>query len=157
MARPCPRRPYNSTLSPRGVHKHFPAWRNYQEYSGGGMTDFGAHHFDIAQWGLGMDESGPVEVIPPENPQSFVGLEFRYANGVKMYHGGPSGITFVGTSGVIAVDRNRLTSIPDSILKEPWATRTFISSSRRATPRIGSIASSRESGRSPTSRSVPAA
>jgi len=44
-----PMRPYNSILSPRGVHNHFPAWRNYQEYSGGGHTDMGAHHYDIAQ------------------------------------------------------------------------------------------------------------
>src|SRR5262249_14737119 len=46
---PAPNRPYNSVLSPRGVHGHFPAWRNYREYSGGMMTDWGAHHFDIAQ------------------------------------------------------------------------------------------------------------
>ena len=63
---PAPERAYNSVLSPRGVHKHFPAWRNYREYSGGMMTDWGAHHFDIAQWGLGMDDSGPVEIIPPD-------------------------------------------------------------------------------------------
>src|ERR1035437_6685720 len=56
---PAPQRPYNSVLSPRGVHTHFPDWRNYREYSGGMMTDWGAHHFDIAQWGLGMDDSGP--------------------------------------------------------------------------------------------------
>src|SRR5262249_40035023 len=62
---PAPQRPYNSVLSPRGVHGHFPNWRNYREYSGGMMTDWGAHHFDIAQWGLGMDGSGPVEIIPP--------------------------------------------------------------------------------------------
>src|SRR5262245_40096595 len=62
---PAPLRPYNSILSPRGVHQHFPDWRNYKEYSGGMMTDWGAHHFDIAQWGLGMDESGPIEIIPP--------------------------------------------------------------------------------------------
>ena len=37
-----PARPYNSVLSPRGVHTHFPAWRNYKEYSGGMMTDWGA-------------------------------------------------------------------------------------------------------------------
>ena len=52
---PAPKRPYNSILSPRGVHDYFPNWRSYIEYSGGGMTDFGAHHFDIAQWGLNRD------------------------------------------------------------------------------------------------------
>jgi predicted dehydrogenase len=116
---PAPKRPYNSVLSPRGVHKHFPNWRSYREYSGGGMTDFGAHHYDIAQWGLGMDDSGPVEVIPPDDEKATVGLRFKYANGVEMVHGGPDGITFVGTHGVIAVDRGRLSSVPESILKEP--------------------------------------
>lgn len=38
---PAPRRPYNSVLAPRGVHTHFPNWRNYVEYSGGMMTDWG--------------------------------------------------------------------------------------------------------------------
>jgi len=47
-------RPCNSILSPRGVHKHFPAWRDYREYAGGGHADMGAHHYDIAQWCLAM-------------------------------------------------------------------------------------------------------
>src|SRR5438046_136803 len=55
---PAPLRPYHSELSPRGVHKHFPNWRLYREYGGGMVTDWGAHHFDIAQRGLGMDEGG---------------------------------------------------------------------------------------------------
>ncbi len=59
---PAPMRPYHSALSPRGVHNHFPAWRNYREYAGGGHADMGAHHYDIAQWCLGMDESGPVQI-----------------------------------------------------------------------------------------------
>ena len=116
---PAPKRPYNAILSPRGVHKGFPNWRAYREYSGGGMTDFGAHHYDIAQWGLDMDHSGPIEVIPPEDPKAFKGLRFKYANGVEMIHGGPDGITFVGTQGIIAVNRDRLNSVPDKILKEP--------------------------------------
>ncbi len=115
---PAPMRPYNSVLSPRGVHKHFPNWRGYREYSGGGYTDWGAHHFDIAQWGLGMDESGPVEIIPPEDPKAMQGLKYKYANGVEVVHGGP-GATFVGTSGVISVDRGRIQSCPGKILDEP--------------------------------------
>src|SRR5207237_2595410 len=64
---PAPLRPYNSILSPRGVHKHYPNWRNYREYSGGMMTDWGAHHFDITQWALDMDTSGPIEIKPPSD------------------------------------------------------------------------------------------
>ena len=97
---PAALRPYNSVLSPRGVHKHFPDWRNYREYSGGMMTDWGAHHFDIAQWGLGMDDSGPVEIIPPEDPKATKGLRYLYANGIEVLHGDSGGVLFVGTDSV---------------------------------------------------------
>ena len=116
---PAPERPYNSVLSPRGVHNHFPNWRAYREYSGGGMTDWGAHHFDIAQWGLGMDQSGPVEVTPPEDPKATRGVKFIYANGVEVIHGPGGGVNFVGTKGEITVNRGRLSSKPESIIKEP--------------------------------------
>jgi predicted dehydrogenase len=117
---PAPKRPYNSVLSPRGVHKHFPAWRDYKEYSGGMMTDWGAHHFDIAQWGLAMDDSGPVEIIPPEDRKAERGLRYLYANGVEMIHGGKArGVQFIGSDGEIIVDRGHLSSTPESIVKEP--------------------------------------
>ncbi len=116
---PAPLRPYNSILSPRGVHKHYPAWRNYCEYGGGGMTDWGAHHFDIAQWGLGMDKSGPIEIIPPADPSKGIGVRFRYANGAEVVHGGPSGVTFIGTDGEIFVNRGKLSSKPAEIIKQP--------------------------------------
>ncbi len=116
---PAPMRPYNAILSPRGVHKHFPNWRSYKEYSGGGMTDFGAHHFDIAQWGLGRDESGPYFIQPPEDPKAESGVRYWYEDGVELVHGGPSGITFIGTHGMIHVDRDKLISIPAEILKRP--------------------------------------
>jgi predicted dehydrogenase len=116
---PAPRRPYNSVLSPRGVHKHFPAWRNYREYSGGMMTDWGAHHFDIAQWGLGMDDSGPVEIIPPDDPKAERGLRYLYANGVEVVHGPGGGVQFIGTEGEITVNRGKLESKPEKIIKEP--------------------------------------
>jgi len=115
---PAPKRAYHSVLSPRGVHHHFPAWRNYREYSGGGMTDWGAHHFDIAQWGLGMDESGPVEIIPPEGGGG-KGVRFVYANGVVVTHGKGGGVTFKGDKGSIFVNRGKIRSDPETILQEP--------------------------------------
>lgn len=114
-----PMRPYSSVLSPRGVHNHFPSWRNFCEYGGGGMTDWGAHHFDIAQWGLGMDKSGPVEIVPPENPALGHGVKYIYENGVEVIHGGPSGVTFIGTDGEIFVNRGKLSSKPEDIIKKP--------------------------------------
>lgn len=107
---PAPMRPYNSILCPRGVHGHFPAWRLYAEYGGGGVCDFGAHHFDIAQWGLGMDHSGPIEVRPPEQKDALRGALMVYANGVTVEHsagGGMrfGGVRFYGSEGDVEVDR----------------------------------------------------
>ena len=116
---PAPKRPYNSVLSPRGVHTHFPNWRNYREYSGGMMTDWGAHHFDIAQWGLGMDDSGPVEIIPPEDPKATRGVRYLYANGVEMIHGDSGGVLFIGTEGKILVNRGKFEVTPASLGEEP--------------------------------------
>lgn len=112
---PTPERGYNEILCPKGVHDHFPAWRLYREYAGGSVADFGAHHFDIAQWGLGMDDTGPVKIIPPKNEKDLRGLKFIYANGVEMTHGGPGGTTFIGTSGVVSVDRGHLTTVPNDL------------------------------------------
>jgi len=116
---PAFKRGYNAILSPRGVHKNFPAWRNYREYSGGGMTDWGAHHFDIAQWGLGMDDSGPVEIIPPADPKANKGARFLYANGVEMIHGNSGGVLFKGTAGEIFVNRGKFKITPEGLDKDP--------------------------------------
>jgi len=116
---PAPMRGYNSILSPRGVHQHFPDWRNYREYSGGMMTDWGAHHFDIAQWGLGMDNSGPVEIIPPANPKSGRGVKYIYADGVEMIHGDSGGVLFVGAEGKILVNRGKFEATPAKLGEDP--------------------------------------
>lgn len=113
---PSPERGYNQILCPKGIHNHFPAFRNYREYAGGGLADMGAHHFDIAQWALGMDNSGPVKIEAPED-KATTGLKFTYANGVVMTHGGRSGCTFVGTKGTLYVDRGKIEADPASILE----------------------------------------
>jgi predicted dehydrogenase len=116
---PAPMRPYNSILSPRGVHDHYPAWRNYREYSGGMITDWGAHHFDIVQWAMDADKAGPVQALPPREPGSLRGARLIYPNGTEIVHDGPFGITFIGEKGVIYVDREKIESIPGDILKKP--------------------------------------
>ncbi len=100
---------YNSELSPRGVHDHFPNWRNYREFGGGMVTDWGAHHLDIAQWGLGMDDSGPVEVRPPEKADDKRGAVLVYANGVTVTHKDGFGVDFFGTEGEVQVNRGKFT------------------------------------------------
>lgn len=111
---PAPLREYNEALCPKGLHNHFPDFRKYEEYAGGFLADMGAHHFDIAQWALGMDASGPVSIEPPATGDT--GLKFTYANGVEMFHGGPSGCTFEGTEGTIYVDRPLIESSKKEIL-----------------------------------------
>ena len=106
---PAPWRPFNKALHPA-------KWRAFKEFSGGSMTDWGAHHFDIAQWGLGMDHSGPVEIIPPDGKDVKV-LTYRYANGVVMTRDKADGVLFTGTKGTVEVNRGKLKTSPQSLLK----------------------------------------
>lgn len=115
---PAPERGYNEILCPRGMHRHFPAFRNYREFAGGGLADMGAHHFDIAQWAMDRDNSGPAKIVPPSGDATS-GLKFIYDDGVEMFHGGPSGCTFEGTEGTIYVDRGELRSDAPAILETP--------------------------------------
>ena len=78
------------------------------------MTDWGAHHFDIAQWGLGMDESGPVEIIPPDGKDYKV-LTYKYANGVTMVRDNANGVLFTGTEGKVETNRGHLKTWPDEL------------------------------------------
>ena len=136
---PAQMRPYHSDLCPKGVHKHFPAWRKYREFGGGQIADMGAHHFDIAQWAMNMDKSGPVEILPPSDPTKTSGLKFVYASGVVMVHNEFEGdvkadCVFEGSEGTILVSRSGISSTPDTILKEPLgedAKRVYPSNNHR--------------------------
>lgn len=101
---PAPMRPYNSILAPRGVHTHFPKWRNYYEYAGGQVNDWGAHHLDIVQWALGKDESGPTAAKRPEKEGDTKGASVIYDE-ITITHGKGIGVHLIGDRGEIQVAR----------------------------------------------------
>lgn len=98
-----------------GLLRH--GWMGYWDYGGGEMTNWGPHHFDIAQWGLGMDGSGPVEVIPPDG-KDFKVLTYKYANGVIMTRDNANGVLFTGTEGKIEVNRGHLRTWPETLARQ---------------------------------------
>ena len=111
-------RGYSPVLSPPVEQDIFPKWRNYRDFGGGMVTDWGAHMFDIAQWAMDMDESGPVEFIPP-SVQATRGLKMVYKNGVVMNHvnwGEGNAVQFIGTAGKIEISRGFLRTFPDEKL-----------------------------------------
>ena len=119
---PAPYRPYNHDICPLDDYKTWPRWRAYRDFGGGGMTDWGAHHFDIVQWALGMDDSGPVEIVPPDG-REVKRLTFRYADGTRVHHGGGgngAGVDFIGTEGRIIVNRGFLKVEPESLRRTRW-------------------------------------
>ncbi|HWE97414.1 MAG TPA: Gfo/Idh/MocA family oxidoreductase [Tepidisphaeraceae bacterium] len=144
-----PERGYNEILCRKGLPNDYPfnpGWRDYREFSGGYITDWGAHHFDITQWALDMDHSGPVEILPPEKPDDKFGARFIYRGSPvgdeivcthveQVYEGyktvvekgskeakrekfkESNGILFIGEKGRIFVNRGVIISEPDDILK----------------------------------------
>jgi predicted dehydrogenase len=102
---PTPWRPYSEK---RVLGDYSAGWRCHLEYGGRKNGDWGAHHFDIIQWALGHDDSGPVEFIP----KGFEGTPYqthRYANGVRVERvdqGLKAMIEFTGTKGTVWVSRD---------------------------------------------------
>ena len=117
---PAPARPYNKLR----VHYNF---RFFWDYSGGQMTNWGAHHLDIMQWGLGMDESGPVSIEAKANfhknnwyeVPEWCEITYKYANGTTVICS-PSnkmGARFEGEKGWIYVNRGALDSNPEELIE----------------------------------------
>ncbi|MBN1845142.1 MAG: Gfo/Idh/MocA family oxidoreductase [Sedimentisphaerales bacterium] len=110
-------------------------WRWIFDYAGGCVTDWGAHHMDIAQWGLGATHTGPVAVegtgfFPPDGLYN-TAVHWRfvctYANNVKVvcfarkeldprYF--PNGVKFIGSDGWVYVDRGTIAAEPARLLDE---------------------------------------
>ncbi len=114
------------------------SFRNWHEYSGGRLTDWGAHHVDIACWALGATDTGPskIEAINYKLPVEYkdghpmVGDRYNAAtnfnirvdmpNGVEMIitSEGDNGILFEGTEGRFFVNRGRISGKPVENLKD---------------------------------------
>jgi predicted dehydrogenase len=98
---PAPFAPYNANRCSGS------GWRHISDYSGGGITDWGAHHFGGVLYAMGLEETGPAEILPPDG-RDRKELTFRYADGLLVHHavvGGPGGIAFVGDEGTLPGSR----------------------------------------------------
>ena len=117
---PAPLLAYNHRLAPSKNNVDFwPDWRKFMEVGGGILCDWGAHMFDIAQWGLGMDDSGPVRYLPPEDKTAVRGLRMFYEDGIEMVHedfGRGWGVRFIGSEGSLDVSRQYFETDPENIL-----------------------------------------
>jgi predicted dehydrogenase len=109
------------TVDPEQNEKLWGAWRWYSETGGGFTTDWGAHMFDIAQWGLGMDRNGPVEASPIGDGTEY--MTFKYANGVIMTSEpfdkkNTKGVKFWGDKGWIEVARGYFNASDPKLIPE---------------------------------------
>ena len=123
---------YDMWLGPAREAPYAPArchvnFRWIYDYSGGQVTDWGGHHPDCAQWGMGTDYTGPVEIRaakgefapdPLWNTATDFYFEAVYADGVKMIISNRErgGVTWEGTEGKVWADRGRHDADPKSIL-----------------------------------------
>lgn len=130
-------------------------FRWWYEYSGGKLTDWGAHHVDIATWALGKTDTGPVEIDPQfvEHPVVFsdgqpqdksryntatafkIQATFADQTQLLLRHDGDNGILFEGTEGRLFVNRGKITGrpvedlasnpLPGGAMEEAYKNRTL--------------------------------
>lgn len=102
---PAPWQPYNPQ---RVLGNYGGGWRIFWDYGSRKNGDWGAHHFDIVQWALGMDESGPVLFVP-KGYDGAPAQRHEYADGTRVLRDTPGTkgfmIRFVGEEGEVRVSR----------------------------------------------------
>jgi len=124
-----------------------PGWLRIQDYGAGMITGWGSHHNDIAQWGMGTEYTGPVEIegqaeYPKDGLWNVHGdfrIEYTYANGVKVICAdtkkNKQGVLFEGNQGWVYVKRELIDAEPKSLLTStigPNETHLYKSSSHKA-------------------------
>ena len=131
---PTPYYPYNAE---RVKGNYGGGWRRFWEYGSRKNGDWGAHHFDIVQWALGMDESGP-ELFVPKGYDGGTHQIHSYADGPKVIrYGDGKGfmIRFIGEEGEVRVSRGDKFETDPAPLKDivlkPSDTRLYDSSDHR--------------------------
>lgn len=94
------------------------SWMQWRDYSGGEMTNWGAHGVDQIQWALGKDDTGPTELWP-DGPKGIIAM--RYADGTPVRFerdGGPmGGAVFIGADCKMEINRNKFTTNPPDFVK----------------------------------------
>jgi len=85
---PAPWAPYNGKRCSGSYRTNGDSWRSYKDYSGGGMTDWGAHHFGGATFAIDVRDLEPEEVTY-HNDDGKAYLTFRYPNGILLHHNRP--------------------------------------------------------------------
>ncbi|WOO42553.1 Gfo/Idh/MocA family oxidoreductase [Rubellicoccus peritrichatus] len=98
-------------------------WRRFWDYGSRKNGDWGAHHFDIIQWALGRDFTGPTLFIP-KGYEGEKHMTYVYDDGVKVIKNHPEMkghmIRFIGTEGEVLVSRGgKLKSTPKELASRP--------------------------------------
>jgi predicted dehydrogenase len=103
-----------------------PKWGAYRDFAGGAVTNSGSHWLDLVQWGLGMSESGPIEVWTKGDPfDSRTGrgptVTMRYPGDIILDLTGDDVPRFVGEKGTLTVDvkEARVVSDPPELAQGP--------------------------------------
>ena len=141
------------SLDPEKNETDWGGWRWYKETGGGYTTDWGAHMFDIAQWGLGKDLSGPVEIIPAGYGDE-KHLTYIYDNRTRLTEepvneAETKGVKFYGTDGWIEVSREHYkASSPE--LNIPKGTRITGGNYETGTPHLENFIQSVRSRKDPS-------
>ena len=129
---PAPLRSYHDIIVEKGW---FPNWRWYREYGGGILSDWGAHMFDIVQWALDKDHTGPIKYEAPMEPTASRGLVMNYDDGVEVEHrnfGRGFAVRFFGSKGTLDISRSFLETNPKDLLNvkfKPTDTKLYVSES----------------------------